>query len=154
MLRIKIKRLWWACVAAIALYPISARAQDSLPLLVLPAPFLIDWSGIWLFALGGGVCSAFVKMKEIDKRFHYPAFAKFLIGTFSGVGISLFIETFINTSIGFLTFFALFASLFSAPIAAGGMAWLSDQRRIDKALDGHYKQKTGIDVSLDDEEVK
>ena len=153
MLKIKLIQLMCACLAAlVVLYPAIAWAAENAPVLVLPAPFSIDWSGVWIFATGGGVCAAFVKMEQIDKRFYYPAFAKFLIGLFSGVAISLFVETFINTSIGFLTFFALFASLFSAPVAAGAMAWLSKQKRIDKALDAAYKKKTGVDVSLYDEE--
>ena len=156
MQKIKRKRLVWTCLTTLALlYPISVWAASIVkPTIVLPAPFLIEWIGVWFFAIGGGICAAFVKMEQIDKRFYYPALAKFLIGVFSGVAISLFIETFINTRMGFLTFGALFASLFSAPTAAGVMAWLSKQDRIDKALDGYVKQKTGIDVSLDDKEIK
>ena len=156
MLKIKRNQLVWACLSALAFcYPLFAWATTTIdPALVLPAPFKIEWTGVWMFAIGGGICSAFVKMEQIDKRYYYPALAKFLIGTFSGVAISLLVETFINTRIGFLTFGALFASLFSAPAVAGAMAWLSKQERIDKALDGYVKQKTGIDVSLNDEETK
>ncbi len=157
MPRVKVKRLWWVALAALALlYPISAWAADAIdtPILVLPAPFTMDWAGIWVFGAGGGVGSAFLKMKEIDDRYHYPALAKFIIGVLSGVAISLLMKTLLSSSVEFLTFFALGASLFSAPIVAGTMGWLSSQRRINKALDGHYKKKTGIDVSLDDEESK
>lgn len=152
MLKIKFWQRWWACAAIVVLYPISAWAVENTPILMLPAPFLLEWSGVWAFAIGGGAGSAFLKMREIDDRYHYSALAKFVIGVFSGVAISLLVKTLLNTSIELLTFFALFASLFSAPIVAGTMAWLSKQRRIDKALDGYYKQKTGIDVSLDKED--
>ncbi|MGO3338199.1 hypothetical protein [Psychrobacter sp.] len=156
MPKISIKHsIWFGCIVFVMCYPIVAYAADKIaPNIVLPAPFLIDWSGVWLFSVGGGIGSAFVKMEQIDKRFYYPALAKFLIGVFSGVAISLLLDTLVNTRIGFLTFFALLASLFSAPAIAGGMVWISKQERVDKALDAYYKQKTGVDVSLDKEDEK
>ena len=151
MLKIKLRRLMWACLAALALaYPVSVLASDALiKARILPAPFLLSWVGVWVFAIAGGICAAFVKIPEIDVRFHYPSLAKFLIGAFSGVALSLFIDTFTETQSQALPLFALIAGLFSAPLVAGTMVWISNQRRIDKALNQVAKQRTGVDMSLD-----
>ena len=91
MSKIKTYRLWWACLITIAAsYPIIAwAARKMAEPRTLPAPFLLSWLDVWIFAAAGGVCAALVKIPEIDKRFGYPPFAKFLIGLFSGVALSL-----------------------------------------------------------------
>lgn len=157
MLKIKLTQLVWACLAALAIsYPVSAWAASvALHNQVLPAPFLLSWVGVWVFSAAGGLCAAFVKIPEIDARFHYPSLAKAMLGLFTGVALCSFIDTFTETQSGLLTFFALGASLFSAPITAGAMVWLSNQKRMDKALNQLAKRRTGVDVSLDsDEELK
>ena len=51
MLKIKIARLWWACLIAIAAsYPVSVMAADNLGLSQLSPPFVVAGLGIWIFA--------------------------------------------------------------------------------------------------------
>lgn len=151
MLEIKFKRLWWVCLIAMAAsYPVSSWAANlALQGRVLPAPFLLSWLGVWVFAAAGGICAGFIRIPEIDKRFHQPSIAKSLLGLFSGVAICSLIDTFSDTQSGALAFFAFFASIFSAPLAAGVMVWLSNQKRIDKALNQVARQRTGVDTSID-----
>jgi len=153
MLKIKFWQIWWACIAALAAsYPISAWAAEQLiEARVLPAPFLLSWTGVWVFATAGGLCAAFVKIPEIDKSFNYPPFAKFLIGLFSGVALSLAVNNFSEAQSGALPLFALLAGLFSAPLVAGTMVWISNQKRISKTLNQGVRRTTGIDTSLDDD---
>jgi hypothetical protein len=153
MLKIKFKQLLWACIAALAAsYPISAWATEQLiESRVLPAPFLLDWTGVWVFAALGGLGAAFVKIPEIDKRFNYPPFAKFLIGLSSGVALSVAINTFSEAQSEALPLFALLAGLFSAPLVAGTMVWISNQKRINKTLNQAVRKRTGLDTSVDDD---
>jgi len=153
MLKIKIRRLWWACIAALAAsYPISSWAADQLiEARVLPAPFLLSWAGVWVFATAGGLCAAFVKIPEIDKSFYYPSLAKALIGVFMGVALSLAVNTFNEAQSGALPLFALLAGLFSAPLVAGTMVWISNQKRINKTLNQAVRSRTGLDTSVDDD---
>lgn len=153
MLNIKFWQLWWACIAALAAsYPISAWATDRIiDAGVLPAPFLLSWTGVWVFATAGGLCAAFVKIPEIDKSFNYPPLAKFLIGLFSGVALSLAVNNFSEAQSGALPLFALLAGLFSAPLVAGTMVWIGNQKRINKTLNQAVRSRTGIDTSLNDD---
>lgn len=153
MLKIKFWQLWWACVAALAAsYPISAWAADQLiEARVLPAPFLLSWTGVWVFSAAGGLCAALVKIPEIDKSFSYPPLAKFLIGLFSGVALSLAVNNFNEAQSGALPLFALLAGLFSAPLVAGTMVWISNQKRINKTLNQAVRSRTGIDTSINDD---
>lgn len=153
MLKIKLWQLWWACVAALAAsYPISAWATEQLiQSRVLPAPFLLSWTGVWVFSTAGGLCAAFVKIPEIDMRFYYPSLAKALIGIFSGVALSLAVNSFSEGQSEALPLFALLAGLFSAPLVAGTMVWMSNQKRINKTLDQAVRSRTGIDTSVDDD---
>lgn len=153
MLKIKFWQLWWACIAALAAsYPISAWAADQLiEARVLPAPFLLSWTGVWVFSTAGGLCSAFVKIPEIDKSFYYPSLAKALIGVFMGVALSLAVNTFNEAQSGALPLFALLAGLFSAPLVAGTMVWISNQKRINKTLNQAVRNRTGLDTSVDDD---
>tara|TARA_R110002073_G_scaffold336570_1_gene535632 strand:- start:2621 stop:3034 length:414 start_codon:yes stop_codon:yes gene_type:complete len=116
---------------------------------VLPAPFLLSWTGVWVFSTAGGLCAAFVKIPEIDKSFNYPPFAKFLIGLFSGVALSLAVNSFSEAQSGALPLFALLAGLFSAPLVAGTMVWISNQKRINKTLNQAVRTRTGLDTSVD-----
>ncbi|KAF0569201.1 hypothetical protein FQV37_196 [Psychrobacter nivimaris] len=151
MLKIKFWQLWWACIAALAAsYPISAWAADQLiEARVLPAPFLLSWTGVWVFSTAGGLCAAFVKIPEIDKSFYYPSLAKALIGVFMGVALSLAVNTFNESQSGALPLFALLAGLFSAPLVAGTMVWISNQKRINKTLNQAVRNRTGLDTSVD-----
>lgn len=151
MLKIKFARLWGlSVVAMVASYPFSAWAANiALEGRVLPAPFLLSWLGVWVFAGAGGLCAAFVRIPEIDARFYYPSIAKSLLGLFSGVALCSLINNFNDTQSGALAFFAFFASIFSAPLAAGVMVWLSNQRRIDKALNQVTKKRIGVDVEIE-----
>lgn len=153
MLKIKLKRLWWAFLVALAAsYPFSVWAAEQLiESRVLPAPFLLSWTGVWVFATAGGLCAAFVKIPEIDKSFNYPPLAKFLIGLFSGVALSLAVNNFSEAQSGALPLFALLAGLFSAPLVAGTMVWISNQKRINKTLNQAVRSRTGIDTSVDDD---
>ena len=153
MLKIKFWQRWWACVAALAAsYPISAWAADQLiEARVLPAPFLLSWAGVWVFSTAGGLCAAFVKIPEIDKSFYYPSLAKALIGVFMGVALSLAVNTFNEAQSGALPLFALLAGLFSAPLVAGTMVWISNQKRINKTLNQAVRNRTGLDTSVDDD---
>ena len=153
MLKIKFWQLWWACVAALAAsYPISAWATEQLiESRVLPAPFLLSWTGVWVFSTAGGLCAAFVKIPEIDRRFNYPPLAKFLIGLFTGVALSLAVNTFSEGQSEALPLFALLAGLFSAPLVAGTIVWMSNQKRINKTLNQAVRNRTGLDTSLDDD---
>ena len=153
MLKIKFWQLWWACIAALAAsYPISTWAADRIiDAGVLPAPFLLSWTGVWVFSVAGGLCAAFVKIPEIDKSFNYPPLAKFLIGLFSGVALSLAVNNFNEAQSGALPLFALLAGLFSAPLVAGTMVWISNQKRINKTLNQAVRSRTGIDTSINDD---
>lgn len=153
MLNIKFWQLWWACIAALAAsYPISAWAADRIiDAGVLPAPFLLSWAGVWVFSTAGGLCAAFVKIPEIDKSFYYPSLAKALIGVFMGVALSLAVNTFNEAQSGALPLFALLAGLFSAPLVAGTMVWISNQKRINKTLNQAVRNRTGLDTSVDDD---
>ena len=151
MLKIKLRRLWWAClVALVASYPFSVvAAQKLVDPHALTAPFLVSWTGVWVFAVGGGICAGFVRIADVDVNFYLPMVAKVFLGTFSGVALCLLIDAFTSTESGALAFFAYFASLFSAPLAGGTTVWLSKQRRIDNALNQITKQRTGIDLTDD-----
>ena len=153
MLKIKFWQLWWACIAALAAsYPISAWAADRIiDAGVLPAPFLLSWTGVWVFSTAGGLCSAFVKIPEIDVRFYYPSLAKAFIGIFMGVALSLAVNNFNEAQSGALPLFALLAGLFSAPLVAGTMVWISNQKRINKTLNQAVRSRTGIDTSINDD---
>lgn len=153
MLKIRLARLWWAFLVALAAsYPFSVWATEQLAeSRVFPAPFLLSWTGVWVFAAAGGLCAAFVKIPEIDKSFNYPPLAKFLIGLSSGVALSLAVNNFSEAQSGALPLFALLAGLFSAPLVAGTMVWISNQKRINKTLNQAVRSRTGIDTSLNDD---
>ena len=153
MLKIKFWQLRWAFIAALAAsYPIIAWSVEvAAQSRILPVPFQLDWMGVWVFAIAGGLCAAFVKIPEIDSRFNYPPFAKFLIGLSSGVALSVAINTFNGAYSEVLPLFALLAGLFSAPLVAGTMVWIGNQKRINKALNQAVRQRTGIDTSIDDD---
>lgn len=153
MLKIRLARLWWAFLVALAAsYPFSVWAAEQLSeSRVFPAPFLLSWTGVWVFAAAGGLCAAFVKIPEIDKSFNYPPLAKFLIGLSSGVALSLAVNNFSEAQSGALPLFALLAGLFSAPLVAGTMVWISNQKRINKTLNQAVRSRTGIDTSLNDD---
>ena len=137
MLKIKIARLWWACLIAIAAsYPLSVMAADSLGLSQLSPPFVVAWLGIWVFAIAGGVGASFIHVTDVDSKLKYnPAIAKVVIGTFWGMALCLALEALTDTPMGALPIFALFASCFSAPLCAGLMVYISDQKRLDSVFD-------------------
>ena len=137
MLKIKIARLWWACLIAIAAsYPLSVMAADELGLSQLSPPFVIAWLGVWVFAIAGGVGASFIHVTDVDSKLKYnPVIAKVVIGTFWGMALCLALDALTDTPMGALPIFALFASCFSAPLCAGLMVYISDQKRQNKIYD-------------------
>ena len=136
MLKIKIARLWWACLIAIAAsYPVSVMAADSLGLSQLSPPFVVTWIGIWVFAIAGGFCASFIYVTDVDSKLKNPAIAKVVIGTFWGMALCLALDALTSTPMGALPLFALFASCFSAPLCAGLMVYISDQKRQNEVYD-------------------
>lgn len=136
MLKIKIARLWWACLIAIAAsYPLSVMAADELGLSQLSPPFVIAWLGVWVFSIAGGVGASFIHVTDVDSKLKHPALAKIVLGTFWGMASCLAIDALTSTPMGALPIFALFASCFSAPLCAGLMVYISNQRRLDEVFD-------------------
>ncbi len=139
MLKIKLKRVWWALLLAIALaYPMSALAADAatkLGMASLSPPFTPEWIGVWVFAITGGVGAGFIYVSEVDKHLKYPTLAKVIIGTSWGMVISLAIDALTSTPMGAIMLFTLIVSSFSAPVCAGFMVWISDQKRQNEVYD-------------------
>lgn len=136
MLKIKIARRWWACLIAIAAsYPLSVMAADGLGLSQLSPPFVVAWIGIWVFAIAGGFCASFIYVTDVDSKLKNPAIAKVVIGTFWGMALCLALDALTSTPMGALPLFALFASCFSAPLCAGLMVYISDQKRQNEVYD-------------------
>lgn len=136
MLQIKIARLWWVCLIAIAAsYPLSVMAADGLGLSQLSPPFVVAWLGIWVFAIAGGFCASFIYVTDVDSKLKNPAIAKVVIGTFWGMALCLALDALTSTPMGALPLFALFASCFSAPLCAGLMVYISDQKRQNEVYD-------------------
>lgn len=141
MLKIKLSRLWLICTIAIALsYPVSVQAVELISASGLSAPFLFSWLGVWVFSAAGGLCASFVKITDIDEKLNYPVLAKFFIGLFWGVALCSAIDALTSTPQAALTFFALFASCFSAPLCAGLLVYLSNQKRLNGAFDSVAKR--------------
>ena len=155
MIKIKLARLWLICtVAIVASYPLSVMAAGLVQVSDLTAPFIFSWVGVWVFSGAGGLCASFIVIDDIDAKLRHPIIAKFVIGLFCGVGICLLLDALTGTPQGALTFFALFVSLFSTPSTAGAMVWLSNQKRINSALNQVTRKRTGIDLSdIKDDEV-
>jgi len=119
-------------LAAIAVsYPISALAAIPLEGREYAAPFLFSWVGVWVFSAAGGICAGFVRINDIDSKLYAAVFAKVFIGTFTGVSLCLLIASSTEPPEAALTFWAFFASLFSSPLVAGGLVYISNQRRLD-----------------------
>lgn len=153
-INIKLWKLWVICTAIILIcYPVSVQAAVLVQKSDLTAPFLFSWAGVWLFSGAGGFGASFIIVDDIDSKLRHPVIAKFIIGLFWGVAMSLLIDSLTDTPIGALTFFSLAVSSFSTPVTAGALVWFSNQKRINKALDKGFKMKTGIDLSdIDDKE--
>lgn len=158
-MQINFRRMLLAFLLTIALaYPLSAlatQAATDVGAEGLPLIFTLPYVGIWLFAFGGGVCASFIYIEEIDRFFKKsPALAKIVIGTLSGVAISSLIDSLTDTPIGAITSFSFFASSLSAPILAGLMAYVGNQKRQEgiydiakDAMTNRFKRKTyrGVD---------
>ena len=149
MFKIKDKGVWVILTLTALVYPLSvlASTNNTQPTTELVIPFTVSYIGIWVFSGAGGLCAGFVKIGDIDNRLHIPILAKFVIGTSSGVAIALLIDAFTSTPHSALTFFALFASLFSSPIISGLLVYLSNQKRLNSAFDQMAKMKGGIDLT-------
>lgn len=136
MFNVKIRRVWWACLIAIAAsYPLSVYAANGLGVNDLSPPFVIAWIGVWVFAIAGGIGASFIHVTDVDSKLKYPAMAKIVLGTFWGMALSLAIESLTSTPMGALPLFALGASCFSAPLCAGLMVYISNQKRLDDVFD-------------------
>lgn len=134
MPQVNLKRLIWAFVLTIALaYPMSAiaaNAAEQLGMGGLSPPFTPEWIGVWVFAIGGGVGASFIYIEEIDRYFkRSPALAKIVIGTLWGMATSLAVDALTDTPMGAIMLFTIFSSSFSAPICAGFMAYIGNQKR-------------------------
>lgn len=112
-------------------YPVSAFAAIELMNNGFAAPFLQSWVGVWVFAVAGGASAGFVRVDEIDNKLYAPFFAKIFIGTFAGVSLCALIATGSEPPAPALTFWAYAASFCTAPICAGLLVFISDQRRLN-----------------------
>ena len=163
MPKINISRLWWVCLIAIAAsYPLSVQAAIAMEGRNFSAPFLFSWLGVWVFSLAGGICASFVRIEDIDNKFYAPMFAKIVLGLFSGVALCSLIASGSEPPKAALTFWAFFASLFSAPIGAGALVYLSNQDRLNGwfnrvsrhtidsrfPIDKDYKRRSQDDTDL------
>ena len=149
-MKIQIKLSWLMVLSSVIIalcYPISVQAAILVQKSDLTAPFIFSWLGVWVFSGAGGLGASFIVVDDIDAKLRHPIIAKFVIGLFWGVGICLLLDALTGTPQGALTFFALAVSSFATPSTAGAMVWLSNQKRIDKALNQITKRKTGIDLS-------
>lgn len=95
----------------------------------LHAPFLISWLGVWLFALLGGIASAFIVIGDIDGRVRLPIVAKPIIGTTAGLAMSILINHGQEPPSPTLAFWAWLAAICSTPIISGFLVFISDQKR-------------------------
>lgn len=95
----------------------------------LPAPFTIDWLGVWIFAILGGVAASFIKINDIDKYLKHPTFAKIAIGTTAGVVIGVFINQEAVPPPPTLIFWAFIGAVSSSPIVTGFLVFISNQDR-------------------------
>ncbi len=152
MLNNKVRRLWWlALLAAIAIsYPIAAVAATPFEGREYAAPFLFSWIGVWFFSMAGGICSGFVRINDIDSKLYAAVFAKVFIGTFSGVALCMLLAGEESPEAA-LTFWAFFASLFSSPLVAGGLVYISNQRRLDQWFNrvGRHAQDRYLPINTD-----
>ena len=153
MLKIKVRQMWWFLFLAIASYPMAVYASVELEQVVLVAPFLSSWLGIWVFAMAGGVASAFIRVEEIDRKLFVPFISKPFIGTVFGVGLCMFMSDGVDPPKGALTFWALIVSTCSTPVVAGFLVFISDQKRQNKVykdLQEKYLPFSKKEVSDDD----
>lgn len=98
----------------------------------LPAPFTIDWLGVWIIAALGGIAAASIKINDIDKYLKHPTFAKVAIGTTAGVVIAVFINQDAVPPPATLIFWAFVGAVCSTPIVSGFLVFISDQKRQNK----------------------
>lgn len=148
---IKRLRFYIACLFMIGIsYPVSAVAAVVVKQSDLTAPFLFSWLGVWVFSMAGGICSGFVRIDDIDSKLYFAIFAKIFIGTFSGVALCLLIVGNEEPEAA-LTFWAFFASLFSSPLVAGGLVYISNQRRLDQIFNrvGRHAQDRYLPISTE-----
>lgn len=95
----------------------------------LPAPFLLNWTAVWLFCFLGGLASAFIRISDIDKRLLYPFISKPVIGMATGLALCLLINGENDPPSISLAFWGFVGSLCSAPIITGFLIFISDQER-------------------------
>lgn len=150
MLKVKLRHIWWFLFLAIASFPMAVYASVHFEKVVLTAPFLSSWLGIWVFAMAGGTASAFIRVEEIDRKLFVPFISKPFIGTVFGVGLCMFMADGVDPPKGTLTFWALVVSTCSTPVVAGFLVFISDQKRQnriyrtvqEKYLPSHIKEKS------------
>lgn len=148
MLKIKIARLWWTCLIAIAAsYPLSVMAANvaaELGMSGLSPPFTPEWMGVWVFSIAGGVSASFVQIEEIDKHLKFsPTVVKIVMGTSGGMAISSAIGTLTDTPLGVISLFAFIASIVSALICIGFMVYVGNQKRQNDVYDMGRDMVTG-----------
>lgn len=150
---------WLLLTTAILSYPLTVMAALASSVEVneaatLSAPFTIAWLGVWVFSAAGGICAGFINITDIDERLNHPRLAKAVIGLFWGVALCTLIDTFTSIPQSALTFFAIIASCFSAPVCAGLMVYLSNQKRLNSAFDALGKRVDKNYTPIVDEDSK
>lgn len=148
MSKIKLNRVWWALLLALAIaYPISALAANvanELGMGGLSPPFTPEWVGVWVFAIAGGVSASFIQIEEIDRYLRFsPTIVKIVMGTFGGMAISSAIGTLTDTPLGAISLFAFIASIVSALICIGFMVYVGSQKRQNEVYDMGRDMVTG-----------
>ena len=148
MLKIKLGRVWWAILLAIALaYPISAMASEvavEMGMGGLAPPFTPEWIGVWVFAIAGGVSASFIQSEEMDRYLRFsPTIVKIVMGTFGGMAVSSAIGTLSDTPLGAISLFAFIASIVMALICIGFMVYVGSQKRQNEVYDMGRDMLTG-----------
>lgn len=91
----------------------------------MPAPLLLSWSVIWMFAIAGGIGSLFFKVPAIDQHFRYLLVAKPFLGVFGAMSLCLVLTAGREPPEGILSAYAFISALLSAPILQGLLAVVS-----------------------------
>ncbi len=120
MLKVKMRQTWWFLFLAVASYPMAVYASVEFEQIVLTAPFLSSWLGIWVFAMSGGIASAFIRVEEIDRKLFVPFISNF--GT-TLAQIGKFIIVMAMASIGLNTNIVQLVKNGGKPILLGFICW-------------------------------
>ena len=152
MLKVNVRQMWWFLFLAIASYPMAVYASVELKKVILTAPFLSSWFGIWLFSIVGGFIASQIKVDETDNRLKNPIITKIIIGTFFGVAICMFLSDGADPPKLALTAYALVIATCASVVVTGFLVYIADQKRQNKV----YKnlQDKYLPSSKDEENQK